>query len=627
VSVRFLSVHVSGYRGRHFKLDMDDGKQSIFVMDGNTGKTTTIELLRWCFRFKQTEAKYKFRHMWSSPSHVLDFALEEKQKCWIEIQFEDDSGKHYKFIRETIGKHDRSKARNKETKGDIIDSITDTLEIDRGGDVLQGNKVNEFLNEKFRFGVSSDYFCFDGEKAREMIRMATSEVKSLIDLIRQRTTHAQVQLYMKRLEDLRDNLLTQSAATLTDRAHRGIKTKLKTKRFDLSSHNAVVGNLEDEEAIYDSEVTKLTDDIRGLSEKIRSAESETIRRKADLEHTRDLTRKEISILRAEVYNNCRIWMEPGFYNLVTKVKDVVRERGHFPDPYHRDLITECLKKPPTCQICGRVLDTNSLKRVKQLEVQIATHDVQNFLSSKFVSEDTIYDVARTRKEIQNQVKRLKLTEENYGLIALSSEDESLFTEKSENSRQRDVFHAKLIETQTNLESARDYQKILQHEIEQILQKSTAFQKNKPLLDEIDKLEIALDTAHDKMRKRTIEVIGEVISRAASSILGKDFTAMLSEEDGLMLGEKGFYNAEIGGYSGRLILSYLFAEAMSQVDPIIIDTPVGNVGTHRAALAHHLANNHSQVILLCLPTELGDFAEHFVNPEDFKTIRNLQEEKE
>jgi hypothetical protein len=75
----------------------------------------------------------------------------------------------------------------------------------------------------------------------------------------------------------------------------------------------------------------------------------------------------------------------------------------------------------------------------------------------------------------------------------------------------------------------------------------------------------------------------------------------------MLGEDGFYGKEKGGYSGRLILSYCFAEAMTFIDPIVVDTPVGNIGSQREKLAAHLSANHKQVILLCLPTEINNFA--------------------
>jgi hypothetical protein len=61
--------------------------------------------------------------------------------------------------------------------------------------------------------------------------------------------------------------------------------------------------------------------------------------------------------------------------------------------------------------------------------------------------------------------------------------------------------------------------------------------------------------------------------------------------------------------------------MTLIDPIIIDTPSGNVGTHREALARHLAANHKQVICLCLPTELDKFAPFLSKENEIQTVHN------
>ena len=44
--IHFSLIKISGFRGRNFTLKMNPrGQNTIFIMDGNTGKTTTIELL------------------------------------------------------------------------------------------------------------------------------------------------------------------------------------------------------------------------------------------------------------------------------------------------------------------------------------------------------------------------------------------------------------------------------------------------------------------------------------------------------------------------------------------------------------------------------------------------------
>ena len=52
----------------------------------------------------------------------------------------------------------------------IIEVISDSLEINRGEQILEHNKVFEYLNRNFRLGVSAQFAFFDGEKAWELSR-------------------------------------------------------------------------------------------------------------------------------------------------------------------------------------------------------------------------------------------------------------------------------------------------------------------------------------------------------------------------------------------------------------------------------------------------------------------------
>ena len=104
-TLHFDSIKIEGYRGRNFELNMNPrDENSVFVLDGNTGKTTTIELLRWCFVYSESGAKGKFKHMWTKQgAHVLDFLKEnENQTCLITINF-NVKGNNYSFKRITVG--------------------------------------------------------------------------------------------------------------------------------------------------------------------------------------------------------------------------------------------------------------------------------------------------------------------------------------------------------------------------------------------------------------------------------------------------------------------------------------------------------------------------------------------
>jgi hypothetical protein len=154
--------------------------------------------------------------------------------------------------------------------------------------------------------------------------------------------------------------------------------------------------------------------------------------------------------------------------------------------------------------------------------------------------------------------------------------------------------------------------ILENQIEQI-------DEFRSIIDSIKKTKEIIEKTQNILKETTTKIISDVLSESVSSILGPEFSAQFSKEKGLLLGENGRYSPEGGGMSGRLILSYTFAETMTLIDPIIIDTPSGNVGTHREALAKHLAANHKQVICLCLPTELENFAPFL--SENTITVKN------
>ena len=64
LDIHFSMFKISGYRGRKFTLKLNPrSENTVFVMDGNIGKTTTIELLRWCFNYNESSAANKFSHM------------------------------------------------------------------------------------------------------------------------------------------------------------------------------------------------------------------------------------------------------------------------------------------------------------------------------------------------------------------------------------------------------------------------------------------------------------------------------------------------------------------------------------------------------------------------------------
>jgi hypothetical protein len=211
--------------------------------------------------------------------------------------------------------------------------------------------------------------------------------------------------------------------------------------------------------------------------------------------------------------------------------------------------------------------------------------------------DAIKALIDERKKLDTKIKSITLSEKDKGLV---SQRDTLDVEYEE--------HGRRIGSLTNdRDTLKQAVGQIKKEIVDLQDKNAALSENKVILDQIERSMQAVDSAAESIKLKATDIISSVISEGVSSILGRNFGARLSLSDGLMLGEDGFYGKEKGGYSGRLVLSYCFAEAMTLVEPIIVDTPVGNIGSQREKLAAHLVANHNQVILLCLPTETANFA--------------------
>jgi hypothetical protein len=605
--VHFSLIKVAGYRGRHFTLKMNpSGQNTIFIMDGNTGKTTTIELLRWCFHYPESQATNKFTHMWVVPAHVLDDTKKGPQACEITIQFaatDDEGDEHfYQFKRVTEGESDPN---NKPTT-DKITRIIDTLEIDHGKDAKRGDEAHEYLKHAFRFNECVDYFCFDGEKARDIMQLSSNSEKigDLIFLVNQRATHPRIEEYKQKLNGLRNRVLEEAGAKVSDQALAINIGKLKARIGDLRALEKERDQLKQDIATHSLALKTFEDRYKDLQEKITTAKAEELVERTKYEIQIQGKTKEVMDKRRLLYALGSQWICTDA-NSINWIKMQVKEKGKLPEPYRQDLIQNCLASG-CCEICGRSLDKASEERIKGLERQVAPHEVHEFLSYDLKERQPAFDSEKERKEIKRLIEECNRLDNKMKSIKLSEEDAQLISEKEFVEQEISTVKGKIINLQRDVKEREEWIKDLKEEVEKLQSQNITLKEYKIILDKIDESINTIVAAGEKIKSKTIDIISGVISEGVQSILGSRFSAKLSPTEGLMLGEDGFYGRERGGYSGRLILSYCFAEAMTLVDPIIVDTPSGNIGSQRANLAQHLVENHRQIILMCLPTEIADF---------------------
>jgi|GEM_PF-2057527 hypothetical protein len=621
-NVHFSQIKVSGYRGRNFTLKMNPrGEHTVFIMDGNTGKTTTIDLLRWCFKYPQTGAKGWFEHMWAKPAYVLDHRKGGPQTCSIIVQFSafDESGQEhfYKFSRTTEGKFDPKCG---QVGDDISETgINDTLEVDYGKEVFTGDKAHYYLVENFRFDQCADYFCFDGEKARDIMRLASDsgKIELLLDLVNRRTTHPTLDAYREKLNELKERVLAEAKMKISDKTIQQSMVKLHLKNGELAQAKSDVNEVKRKIDINKLAEKTLREQYNDLDQHIKGTQAQNLIQRNKYELEQKNSSKELHERRLSTYKDSAKWICADAVAIINQIEADVREKGKLPEPYREDLIQSC-KASGKCEICGRTLDKPSWERIEKLERQVAPHAVQVFLSSDCSIQPSSFDPKADYDIIKGLIEKYEDLNVKIGSIKLSEKDMKTITERDALTPQIEELMKSTASLKADEEALNELIRSVREEIKDLESKNIALAENKIILDGIRESEHIIDAAAEKIKTRATGIISQVISQGVSSILGDRFTARLSHADGLMLGEDSFYSRDTGGNSGRLILSYCFAEAMTIIDPMIVDTPAGNIGSQQGKLADHLAANHGQLILLCLPTEISNFGSRMSsNPIEIK----------
>lgn len=628
---KFDKVRIEGFRGRYFDLDIKQNQPNVFIMGNNIGKTTLIELLRWCFINNESGAKGKFSHMWDDYTHVLDFKKKGIQNCKITIIFSD--GIHqYKFIREAIGEHILKKRTlddgkiSVEVGEDRIDEIKDLLDIDNGDDTIYGDDVHTRLNSLFRLSRCAEFFCFDGEKAQEIMRASNSQttIKNLIQSVNLRASHPLMEKYQNDLDILKRKVINtakKQAGGASENFIKGINKEIELCETEIKNNKIKKENFEIQKGVFLANVTQIDKEIRKIQTRQIEIASENSRERERLKNQALQKEKEIEYSRAEIFKDMKEWILQDLQNNVNKTKKHIREKGKLPEPYRESLIRDCLTShPPTCQICNTALDAVSIEYVKNLQRLLASETSHKFLISTLNLDPSAFDVSEKRNNARSLIKDLKTIKEDFDSIQLSEEEQTLldkmkalFDEKSYFEKEIGQIINELLATDEILE---DYKK----KLDELIQSLGIVAKYKIILEAIENTEKTLNNTKKKMENSTISIISKVISNSISSILGEQYSAILDKENGLMLADGGIAGKDTGGYASRLILSYCFAEAMSTIDPIIVDTPSGNIDEeNRKNLAKHLMFNHNQLVLLCIPDEINNFADHITH--DYILVKN------
>jgi DNA repair exonuclease SbcCD ATPase subunit len=617
----FNFVKVEGYRGRNFELKFNPpGTPSVFLMENDTGKTTLIELIRWCFKYPESDAEGKFIHMHHKSTNVLDFRRKEKQNCRIDIGFTLDKNK-YIFSRETIGEHKREEEAFEElgekkfrVGKDVIESITDTLNLNNGQKIFKKDDVFNEIENKMHLAQCADYFCFDGEKAREIMESSTidSEIKNIINTINQRATHPKVEGFKNDLADLKTKIYKHVQSSV----------KAKVSKPTITAHLNKITDLEKALSAFRVQHQLISDKLNASIRILEGAQQEYNQLNTQIIETKSKTLSEINKIDDQIQNQkkhiadtrTRIYQEMMNWHLhlpagkIQEIKNEIREKGKIPEPYHDDLITSCLNSnPPRCLICNRILDTDSEKHIRNLEKLLAEEYVHNFLTKDFELSPENIDLSDFNQQVQEDIERISSLEMKKQTFDLSEEDKNAIQKRSEKDEVIRSTQSKIGEYKLGVAGLLENIRQTEEELNAERAKVEVLKEYQEIFKEIDSTLTILNETQENMKEETIRILSGVLNNSIRNALGPDFGAVITKKYGLQLTLGDTMGSDIGGMAARIILSYCFAESISTIDPIIADSPAGAIGIYREKLAQHLKRNHKQLILLCIGAEKEFFA--------------------
>jgi len=633
VNFYFNFVKVKGYRGRNFELEfLPPGKPSVFLMENDTGKTTLIELIRWCFKYAESDAEGKFIHMHHKTTNVLDFLINGKQKCRIDIGFTLDKNK-YIFSRETVGEHIREEevfAELGEKKfkvgKDVIESITDVLNLNNGQKVFKNDEAFNEIEKKLHLSQCADYFCFDGEKAREIMESSTieSEIKNIINTINKRATHPKVEGFKLDLADLKTKIYKHVQRSVNAKVSKPTITahmkKIEDLEKELSAYRVKYQDISDKLTANIRILDRAQKEFDQLNIQIIDTKSKTLSEINKIDGDIQSQKKHIADTRTRIYQEMMNWHLHLPAGKIQEIKNEIREKGKIPEPYHDDLITSCLNSnPPRCLICNRVLDDDSEKHIRNLEKLLAEEYVHNFLTKDFEVSPENIDLLEFNQQVLDDIERISSLEMRKQTLDLSEDDKKSIQKRTEIDELCRATQTRIDQYKVGVAGLLDNIKQTEEELDAEREKVDVLKEYQEIFKEIDSTLTILNETEENMKERTIRILSSVLNSNIRNALGSEFGAVITKKYGLQLTLKDTMGSDIGGMAARIILSYCFAESISTIDPIIADSPAGAIGIYREKLAQHLIRNHKQLILLCTSSEKEFFAN--IISEDVTPVSN------
>ena len=656
-SIRIKKINVQGFRGRTFELICYDDDHTIFVMDNNTGKTTTLALLQWCFGYNTTEATTKFYHHTDQDRRVLDYNyLDVNHKVKIEVTFTgtnlNNETHKYLFTRTANGittidappnelieikkkikqlenlKDDELKEKRKEIQFRVREQnviIHDSLNIDDGKIVKENNEVHDYLAQTEGFSLNRDYdVCFfDAEQVQSFSRESTKQLDKLRTKLSEKIQTYYTQSCFKKV-NLIKNLIQKEAGGRKNisRTSSTLEKKLQTLNDEINTLNTQIIAATPKVTLMKEKKQRLEGEKKQLWQDLTTLDNE---HSTNLKHAKETIENNINNVinsRNSIAAKINNWRTIPSEYFTTLINDL-NEKSNLPEHIRDSLIDQCLNSnPPTCQVCKQPLDETAKTNIKKLQASLAKDSVYNFLSQKF-PYDNQTNIDTEKESITSSISSFKnaKTKETSNI---DNKKQQLNTQLEDVEKERTGLENEIETLSSDINTKKQ---ILQAKKDDKTKKFSSVEELKkwiPLQEQIDKIEQLLAEGQEHTGKLALELINEILAFAVpDATLGEQQATLTNRGlESKNLTPKGTVVSAGVGVATEQITGYILTEALNDTKVAVIDSPAGAIGKrYRKSFAKHLRDQNQQVIAFCTDAELDDFAKELSHKDPIYINQN------
>ena len=599
-----------------------DNDLHILVGENGTGKTNVLNAINWCL---YGDEPHLARDSQRLPILNLQAIRETSDggqiELVVELHAEADINRYILFKRvASYGVHDDDEPVHQGTAFEVH-----TIDEQGNTEIWPGEEGQSYV-DRFVSGKIREFFFFDGERLDRYFREATAQnIRNAVFRI------SQLDLLENEIERKLDDVvrsLEKEAGKLNPdiESIREILEERKRKHVEIEKR---VREAEEQASIAKGKVQDYEEKLRGLPD-VENLENERKRLKGEervKENQRDEKLREKHLLLFECGTAAMLC--PTIKETIQAIEQK-ESSGEIPPRVDRGLLEKAVKEG-SCGICGRDLDAESSRQVKDLLERITlsseiTHQLMRMEAHlhRLVGEvekleanawRATSDVRAFQQDIENIERRLAEIDRE-----VATYDEERIKEWH---RERKEFENIYEQTQRSLGFLCPEEERAKERVDKLQEQLDAEIRREKKGGEIRKQRDFCMAALDVVRKTQQDIMREIRQRIGEKTEELFFELTWKRETFKAVNIESDYNISLihsmgyeclGSVSAgeRELLALSFTLALHEVSgfdsPILIDTPVARIsGPHRENFGNVLAeiSGRKQIMLLFTPAEYSE----------------------